>query len=84
MAFKQLVSDLINHQHDLGTDFIPNAISRSDYQQWQKQFTWSALQGLRYGQSFCNHFGIRDHRIYFERNWQLCDTLIRKEWLAKS
>lgn len=84
MAFEQLVSDLTNYPHDLDTILISNSIPQSDYQQWQKQYTWDALQGLRYGQSFCNYFGIQDHRIYFERNWQVCDSVIRREWLATS
>ena len=84
MAFEQLVSDLTNYPHDLGVEFTPNSIPQRDYTQWQKQFTWDALSGQRYGQSFCNHFNIQDHRIYFERNWQVCDTVIQREWLARS
>lgn len=84
MAFEQLVSDLTNYPHDTGVEFVLNEITRSDYDEWKKKFTWDALQGLRYGQSFCNHFGIQDHRIYFERNWLVCDTVIQREWLARS
>lgn len=83
-VFEQLVSDLTNYPHDSGVEFTPNSIPQRDYEQWQKQYTWDALHDLRYGQSFCNHFGITDQRIFFERNWQTCDTVIQREWLARS
>jgi len=84
MTFKHLVRDLMTYSADSGVEFTPNSIPRSDYEQWRKQYTWDALNDLRYGQSFCNHFGITDHRIFFERKWQTCDTLIQREWLARS
>jgi hypothetical protein len=85
MAFQQLVSDLTNYPHDTGVDFAcTNSIARHDYEHWQKHYTWHALLNQRYGQSFCNHFGIQDHRIYFERNWQVCDKIIQRDWLARS
>ena len=84
MTFKHLVRDLMTYSADSGVEFTPNSIPRSDYEQWRKQYTWDALNDLRYGQSFCNHFGITDHRIFFERKWQTCDTVIQREWLARS
>jgi hypothetical protein len=58
-------------------------IKLADYESWQKLYTFDALQDLRYGQSFCNHFNIIDHRIYYDRDWVRCDTLIRREWIER-
>jgi hypothetical protein len=58
-------------------------IKLADYESWQKLYTFDALQDLRYGQSFCNHFNITDHRIYYNRDWVRCDTLIRSEWIER-
>jgi hypothetical protein len=42
-----------------------NHISREDFEQWKQDFTFEALQGQRYGQSFCNRFGITDNLLYY-------------------
>ena len=81
-AFVAMAAELLAEAID--NEILKNRISHDNYEQWRKQFTWDALHNLRYGQSFCNHFGIQDHRIYFERNWQVCDTVIQREWLARS
>ena len=69
---------------DLPTQVVETPISLDQYEQWQKEFTFDALQDLRYGQSFCNKFNIQDNRIHYERDWALCDQLIRREWIARS
>ncbi len=85
MSFDGIVRDLMaDHPYDSGVELEPNSISLKDFEQWRKQFIWDALLNQRYGQSFCNYFGIQDHRIYYERNWQVCDKIIRREWLATS
>lgn len=40
-------------------------ISREDFELWKKDYTWDALHGIRYGQSFCNRFGISDNLLYY-------------------
>ena len=59
-------------------------INRGDYDQWKKDYIWEALHGIRYGQSFCNYFGITDNHLYYAPGdiaW--CDDYIRKHYLAK-
>jgi hypothetical protein len=58
-------------------------ISLTEYEDWQKQYTWDALQDMRYGQSFCNQFNIHDSRLYYTRDWVSCDILIRKEYITR-
>jgi hypothetical protein len=58
-AFEQMVAfaDQKNKVHE--------PISQEDFEVWQKDFLWDALHGLRYGQSFCNRFGISDNLLYY-------------------
>lgn len=81
--FDTMVTQLLT-KFDLPTPVVETPISLDQYEQWQKEFTFDALQDLRYGQSFCNKFNIQDNRIHYERDWALCDQLIRREWIARS
>ena len=35
-------------------------ISESDFEHWQKLYTWDAIKGVEYGASFCQYFEIYD------------------------
>jgi len=65
---------------------VPRApIDLEDFEQWKKDYTWEALHGIRYGQSFCNHFNITDNHLYYAPggiDW--CDDYIKKTYLARS
>jgi hypothetical protein len=58
-------------------------VSLEEYEQWQELYTWDAIQNQRYGQSFCNHFDITDHRLFYERDWVRCDQMIRREYIRR-
>ena len=79
-VFANMVNDMTAEYH-LPTE--DNSVSIEDYEQWQREYTWDALVNIRYGQSFCNHFGIHDYRLYYERDWVKCDSIIRMAWLAR-
>ena len=78
--FNSMIQDLLS-QHDPKSTSWP--ITLEEYESWQKLYTFDALQDLRYGQSFCNHFDIQDHRIFYERDWVRCDSLIRSVWIER-
>ena len=60
-------------------------ITQEDYEQWQRDYIWEALHGIRYGQSFCNHFRITDNHLYYGTNGlEWSDKYIRKTYLARS
>ena len=68
----------------IDSDFnTPNVrVSREDYDNWRnKIFTFEGIKGLRYGQSFCNHFSITDHILYYKEDWQAADEQIRKFYI---
>ena len=79
-VFANMVSDMTTEYH-LPTE--NNSVSIELYEQCKREYTWDALMNLRYGQSFCNHFGIQDYRLYYERDWVKCDSIIRVDWLAR-
>ena len=75
-------ADLLN-QPDAYIRF-EHHISMGRYEQWQKLFTWDAIQSeQRYGQSFCNHFDIRDNLLYYERDQGRADAYIRRNYLER-
>jgi len=64
---------------------INQAISQEDFELWQKDYTWDGLHGIRYGQSFCNRFGITDNLLYYT-NWP-CEQIneyIKKVYVDRS
>ena len=79
-VFANMVSDMTTEYH-LPTE--DNSVSIELYEQWKREYTWDALMNLRYGQSFCNYFNIQDNRLYYERDWVKCDSIIRVDWLAR-
>jgi len=84
--FDSMLTQLLTKFDPLDVECRSNAESQillEQYEQWQKAFTFDALQDLRYGQSFCNNFNIQDNRIYYDRDWARCDQLIRREWIAR-
>ena len=64
-------------------DFVPARISQDDFELWQKDVVWDALHGIRYGQSFCNRFGISNNLLYYTI-WpcEQIDAYIRKNYIV--
>ena len=64
---------------------VPEPISQGDFDLWQQDVIWDALHGIRYGQSFCNRFGISDNLLYYT-TWppEQLDEYIKKNYIEKS
>ena len=59
-------------------------ITLTEYEQWRESYTFLALKGQRYGQSFCNTFGIADNNLYYNIGEVAdADAYIRKTYLAR-
>jgi hypothetical protein len=56
-------------------------VSRQDYEQWARGFVFDGLRDLRYGQSFCNRFGITDNILYYARTFDEADRYIQKTYV---
>ena len=78
--FDSMIRDLLTQQ-------TPKAVSlpvaSAAYAEWKKLYTFDSLKGHRYGQSFCNHFNIRDYRIFYDQDWSRCDEIIQRDWVIK-
>ena len=62
-----------------------NHIGRPQFEKWRQEFSFNALHGLRYGQSFCNHFNITDNILFYAlTDPAQADTYIEKHYLARS
>jgi hypothetical protein len=81
MGAEQVFEQLVAFADQSGR--ITSPISTEDYEQWKKDYIWEALHGIRYGQSFCNHFGITDNHLYYgTAGIEWSDRYIRKTYLA--
>jgi len=80
-TFEQIVA--LADSFDNQRTKVPEPISLEDFELWQKDVIWDALHGIRYGQSFCNRFGITDNLLYYT-TWppEQLDDYIRKTYLA--
>ena len=81
MSGRQVFEQIVALSDQAGR--IVGPITADDYEQWRHDYIWEALHGIRYGQSFCNHFGVTDNHLYYAPGdiaW--CDKYIRKTYLA--
>jgi hypothetical protein len=60
-----------------------NSILQAEYDAWRDEFVFDGIRGMRYGQSFCNHFDITDYVLFYMLDWDKADQHIRKLYLAK-
>lgn len=78
-VFEQIVAfaDQTGHPRSL--------IPQEDFELWQKDYTWDGLHGIRYGQSFCNRFGITDNLLYYN-TWppEQIDDYIKKHYIERA
>ena len=59
------------------------SITEAEYSEWKRAFTFEGIKGARYGQSFCNHFGLTDYVLFYKIDWASADQYIRSMYLAK-
>jgi hypothetical protein len=78
-VFDQLVAFADQKGH------VNKPITKIKFEQWCREFTFDALHGLRYGQSFCNHFNITDNLLYYN-SWSVDQTneYIEKNYVERS
>jgi hypothetical protein len=60
-----------------------HSIAPAAYEAWRLNFTFDGIRGLRYGQSFCNHFDITDYVLFYKMDWDSADQHIRTVYLEK-
>ena len=56
-------------------------VSQEDYEQWARGFVFEGLRDQRYGQSFCNRFGIQDNILFYTSTVEEADRYILKNYV---
>lgn len=81
--FNFLSHNMLNVLSQDDTNVPKLRITRAEYENWKKLYTFDALQHpIRYGQSFCNHFNITDYILYYTKIDVLdADTYITKNYV---
>lgn len=60
-------------------------ISQSDFEYWQKIYTWDAIRGITYGDSFCKYFEIYDAALMLfnqNRHTDELESYIREAYVV--
>ena len=79
-VFERMMNEMIDRP--LRPPYAPGIkITQKQFDEWQKQLSFDLLQGLRYGQSFCNHFGITDNILYYEFSWLNAEEYIKRAYI---
>ena len=79
-AFENMTADLLAIDARIERK---NSITLEEYEAWQRNFTFEGIRGQRYGQSFCNHFGITDYVLCYKQDWHSADQHIRTLYLVQ-
>jgi len=78
MMMQQLIDELMLAQHGRPAQ---ESLTQESFDQWCHGYIFDAVRNLRFGQAFCNHFGITDYLVYYEQDIAKCKAMIRKQYL---
>jgi len=56
-------------------------VSPAQFDRWRQNYTFEALKGEKYGQSFCNTFSITDYILMYALEKDKCDKYIKKHYI---
>ena len=76
MVIDHMVEDLMREPTDQKI-----RVSQEDYEQWARGFVFEGLRDQRYGQSFCNRFGIQDNILFYTSTVEEADRYILKNYV---
>jgi len=79
-AFENMTADLLAMDAKVERR---NSILQAEYDAWRDEFVFDGIRGMRYGQSFCNHFDITDYVLFYMLDWGRADQHIRTLYLEK-
>ena len=59
-------------------------ITRDEFMKWNHQvFTRNGPhREMRYGQSFCEHFGIQDNELYNEQDYHKAAKIVSEKYIS--
>jgi len=78
MMMQQLIDELMLAQHGRPAQEL---LTQESFDQWCHGYIFDAMRDQRFGQAFCNHFGITDNHVFYERDIAKCQVLIQERYL---
>ena len=78
MSMAHLMQELMLAQHGRPAQ---ETLTQESFDQWCHGYIFDAMRDQRFGQAFCNRFGITDNLVYYERDAEKCKAMIRKQYL---
>ena len=60
---------------------LAEILTEENFNAWRKSYLMEAIMGIRYGQSFCNRFGVEDYVLYYMRDVASAHQYILKNYL---
>lgn len=78
MSIQHTVDELMLARHGRTAE---EELTKESFERWDREFIFLALQGQRYGQSFCNHFGITDNILFYEGRNERALERIQKRYV---
>jgi hypothetical protein len=60
-----------------------HTITQEQYEEFEYHYVFDALKGLRFGQAFCERFGVSNASpLYHLKSRELCERWIQTNYLA--
>lgn len=75
LAIQHITNQILNIRKDKIT------ITQKQYDQWHYEYIFDALDNVRFGESFCNHFNIIDYILAYTLDIQYCKDYIKKIYI---
>jgi len=75
---KHLVEELMLAQHGRTAQ---EELTAESYERWCRGYIFDAIKDQRFGQAFCNHFGVTDNLLFYERNTEKAQQYVKKHYL---
>jgi len=79
VGIQHLVDEILLARHGRTAQ---EELTESTFRDWDHAFIFDAMRGLRYGQAFCNHFGITDNILYYERDRERARAYIKQHYVG--
>jgi hypothetical protein len=72
----------IFNQNNVSSNSKVYTVSLELYEAWKKDYILDGLRGIRYGQSFCNKFGITNNLLYYTLGPTEADNYIKAHYIV--
>lgn len=76
-----MLNRLLEQMQTAMTPTLIKHITEKEYLLWRAAYTFEGLKGIRYGQSFCNHFDIADNILFYTLTPDRCNTYIEETYI---